>query len=118
MLTAAFFFGCAAQSPRAAGFLEADPVARAALVRKLATSGSPEGLKGLIDLLDDPDVVVRWEAIRALKRLEGRDFGYGPAAERGARLDAMERWKEYLRERRLGLETKPAQTPGESHVGR
>jgi len=48
----------------------------------------------LVDLLDDPDLEVRRAAIRTLRQLSNRFFGYRPDAPAQQRAKATGRWRE------------------------
>ena len=51
----------------------------------------------IVELLDDPALPVRREAIRALRRLSNRFFGYRPDATEADRAVAVERWRRFWR---------------------
>ncbi|MDX2113998.1 MAG: HEAT repeat domain-containing protein [Planctomycetota bacterium] len=46
-----------------------DPAVRAAAIRGLALHGSPEHVPLILDQIEDPDRLLRWESARALQRL-------------------------------------------------
>ena len=52
----------------------------------------PDALSVLVDLLEDPAIEVRSEAIEGLFSLEGEDLGYEPDASPEERARAVDRW--------------------------
>jgi len=102
---AALLTACASDPhPVAREYSETDPVGRCHLVGQLTEKGSPGDQEQLVKLLDDPDVVVRWRAVRALRRLTGLNMDYDPTARRRTRLRAMSRWQQRLGIAQTGLE--------------
>lgn len=73
------------------------PLDRAQAAVRSAERGNANSIHALVDLLEDPDDVVRMVAIHSLRRLCGEDFGYRYYADPAERATAVGRWREALR---------------------
>jgi len=91
------------------------PLDRAQAAVRAAERGDANSIHALVDLLEDPDDVVRMVAIHSLRRLCGEDLGnryYAAPAERAA---AVGRWREALRNGTLRVAAEWPSTPPAAH---
>ena len=68
----------------------------------------------IVDRLDDEDAAVRLAAVSALREMTGQDFGYQPYGPLHERVEAVERWRTWLKENRISCSKtrpKPAGPP-------
>ena len=71
-------------------------------IRHFARADFEEATPSLIDALQDPSREVRACAAESMSRLSGRDFGFDPATNSPANLEAIARWRAWWRERGSG----------------
>lgn len=72
-----------ALAPLAPLLRDSEPRIRAAALAALARIGSESGTDAAVEGLDDPDILVRVQALSTLQTLAGRSFGFDPAEHRG-----------------------------------
>lgn len=81
----------------------------------IGARGQDAPLDRLVELLDDEDLAVRYEAQRSLYRATGADLGYHYALTKEQRRESVDRWREFSAERNaMGQNgrTPPPQTTG------
>jgi len=66
-------------------------------VRAAGEAGDRKAIPLIVDRLDDEDDGVRFFAILALERLTGTRMGFDYAAPEVERSEAVNRWREYVR---------------------
>ena len=69
---------------------------RAAAAATMGERHLMDNAADLVDLLEDPDKQVRRAAIRALRVLYNRFFGYNPGAAHDDRADAVAKWRQFV----------------------
>lgn len=97
VLIAALCAGCRSGTAGNPQLASNHPLDRAEAAVRAADRGDANSIHALVDLLEDPDDVVRMVAIHSLRRLCGEDFGYRYYADPAARAVAVVRWREALR---------------------
>jgi hypothetical protein len=98
---------CASRPSRMERLHSENPLERVQAAVESARAEDPRAVPALVDMLDDPDVAVRFYAIMALRRMCGENFGYHYYADAWERAQAAERWREALRAGRLTVGSKP-----------
>jgi hypothetical protein len=79
-------------------FESEDPVDRIAAIQKAGAATDKAALPALVTCLSDSESDVRFFAIAALRKITGQDLGYHHYDNEQARREAVNRWREYLRE--------------------
>ncbi len=92
--------GCAKPKFYRADIQSEDPGDRILAIRAAGEAGDRKAVPHLVDRLDDEDDGVRFFAILALERITGSRLGYHYAASSVERTEAVERWREYVRDGR------------------
>jgi len=91
-----------------------DPTARARAIIEAADQNDRYAIPLIVDRLDDEDEAVRNIAAMALRRMTNKNFGYQPYDPIHLRQQAVQRWRDWLKERRNGeaavSTTQPAAT--------
>ncbi len=85
-----------------------DPSARLEGVIEAGQSQDPQAVPYLIDRLTDSEQDVRFFAILALDRITGQTLGYRHYAPLAERLEAAQRWREWLEKHPNLAQTQPA----------
>ena len=78
-----------------------DPTVRVMAVKWAGDNKISSAVPQLVDFLQDEDPSVRFYAIEALRRITGTDNGYDYKAGPKPRAEAVERWREYIKKRKL-----------------
>lgn len=65
----------------------------------------------LVKYLENDDPAVRFYAIEALKKLTGQDLGYVYYAPADQRMEAVERWQQWLKNQAKASSTQPSARP-------
>ena len=76
-----------------------DPSGKIPAIVAAVQKGDRRALNQLVKDLDNDDPAVRFYAIEGLRRLTGKTFDYRYFDDASARRPAVERWKQWLRER-------------------
>jgi HEAT repeat protein len=76
-----------------------EPKVRLAAAVAMLNLKNPAGLKGLVDLLDAKQPMVRSQAAGTLRSVTGKYFGYGATGDRQARKTAAAKWARWVREK-------------------
>lgn len=87
-----------------------DPSARIRAIRQVAEKPTPSSVPLLVNRLEDEDEGVRFYAIGALVRMTGTDMGYTYYAPEAERLEAVKRWRRYVRDRSTSPDVRPQPT--------
>ena len=85
----------------AADFQSEDPHCRVAAIRQAGETKDPQSLPYLVDRLTDSEQEVRFFAILALERVTGTTMGYEYYGPSGERAEAVQRWRQWLRDGRV-----------------
>ncbi len=97
VLIAALCAGCRGGTAGKPQLASNHPLDRAQAAVRAAERGDASSIHALVDLLEDPDDVVRMVAIHSLRRLCGEDLGYRYYAGPAERAAAVGRWREAVR---------------------
>jgi HEAT repeat protein len=100
-LAGAVALGACAASDAGYDLNSPDPRERATAALHAGQTKDTSAVPLLVDRLEDPDPAVRFYAIEALRRITGEDFGYAYYQSDAERAHAVERWRNYLEQRRL-----------------
>lgn len=112
VLIAALCAGCRSGTAGKPQIASNHPLDRAQAAVRTAERGDANSIHALVDLLEDPNDVVRMVAIHSLRRLCGEDFGYRYYADPVERAAAVGRWREALRSGTLRVAAEwPSTTP-------
>jgi len=104
--------GCQGPSANPARqFRSENPSERAAACVKAARLEDEAVLPLLVERLEDESEEVRLCAIQSLQRLTGQSLGYKHYQRRTQRQEAVQRWRDWLRQRAASA---PAADPGAS----
>ena len=79
-------------------FSDPDPLIRISAMKWAAENQVDQAIGPLVDALADEDAAVRFFAIQALVRITGKDYGYDYKANARRRLQAMARWRQFLKD--------------------
>lgn len=83
-----------------------DPSVRIEAMRQAADAKDMAAAPYIVEQLNDSDADVRMFAVMSLEKMTGRRLGYEHYAPAGQREEAVERWRQWLREH--AAETQPA----------
>ena len=78
------------------GFDSPSPSKRLDAIAQSAVQDDQESRVQLVEMLSSTDQTERMLAIRALEKREGTTLDYNHAAPQWERLEAIERWREYI----------------------
>ncbi|MFA6133069.1 MAG: HEAT repeat domain-containing protein [Phycisphaerae bacterium] len=78
---------------------DSNPDVRVHAIMEAAQTRDERALPYLVDRLDDGRDEVRFFAILALEKITGTDRGYKYYEDPGPRHEAVERWRQWLKER-------------------
>jgi hypothetical protein len=92
-----------------------DPAARVRAIIEAADQNDRHAIPLIVDRLDDEDEAVRSIAAMALRRMTNETFGYQSYDPIHVRQQAVQRWRDWLKEMRIGeaavsTTTQPAAT--------
>jgi len=88
-----------------------EPGSRVRAIIRAADRSDRVAIPLIIDRLDDEDEAVRVIAIMALKKLTGQDLGYRAFDPLGRRIEAVERWRRWLKDGKIpDVTTRPVAT--------
>jgi HEAT repeat protein len=82
-------------------FSDPDPLIRISAMKWAVENQAEQAIGPLVDALGDEEAAVRFFAIGALVKLTGEDYGYDYKANAPSRLQAIERWLAFLKDRVL-----------------
>jgi hypothetical protein len=109
-LLAAAMAGCA--SPPEKGVVDDNPSVRIRAIKRATEDKSIRIVKDLVDQLGDDDPAVRFYAIQGIIRITGEDRGFRYYAPLNQRQQAVERWKQWVRENESDdCQTRPTTRP-------
>lgn len=74
-----------------------DPRFRIQAASRAVTENRVDLVPALVENLSDPDPAVRMFTATALRKLTNRDFDFRPYGSEAEREEAIERWKDWLR---------------------
>jgi hypothetical protein len=87
--------------PREGQFIGAvDPLNNIPAIQKAAAERNEKAVPALVSQLNNDDPAVRFYAINALQRITGQTFGYVFYDEADQRKPAIERWRQWLNQRK------------------
>ena len=89
--------GCFSPDPKSLGS-DAAPSAIPA-IKDAADRNDRSAIPRLVQDLDDHDSAIRFAAISALKRMTGQDFGFKYYDSEWNRRSAVQRWRNWLKDR-------------------
>ncbi len=101
LLTGGMLHACRSAVQQREQLTSGSPVDQAAAAVWLAERGDTASVHRLVGLLESEDPSVRMYAILALRRLTGETYGYAWYDDADSRRDAVERWRDSLREGRV-----------------
>ena len=106
--------GCAPPAEQlAAGFQNEDPARRIDAAVRAEQAGNKAALPFLVDRLTDSEDDVRFFAGLALVRIAGADMGWRSYDPADKRAEAVQRWRQWLRERASAGGDKAASRPAQ-----
>ncbi len=73
-----------------------DPFVRSLSMQVLGDFGSVEAVPELLDVLEDPNPIIRKAAAETLVRLTGYDPGYDPRGSEAERRKAVKKWRDWV----------------------
>ena len=95
--------GCS--SPDKPSLASDDPALKIPAIRESARSHDQSAVAQLVKDLDSDDAAIRLYSIRGLQEITGNTFGYRYYDDEIQRKPALERWKQWLKQR--GSATEP-----------
>lgn len=93
----ALLAGC---GPTGRGLADNDLSFKAPAIKRAVRTDQKAAVPELVKSLDDDDSAVRFFAIEGLRRLTNETFGYLYYDDAPARRPAVQRWQQWLKERR------------------
>lgn len=106
---------CADAQKHHATLQSSDPNTRIRAIIVAGRTRDSASVPLLVDRLDDEDEGVRFYAILALDRITGTRLGYDYSANAAQRIEAVERWRAFVREgRHLAVQDSRAPRPDSS----
>ncbi len=73
-----------------------DPFVRQLAMQVLGDFGAVEAVPALLDVLEDPNPIIRKSAAETLVRLTGYDPGYDPRGSEAERKKAVKKWRDWV----------------------
>ncbi|MBM3985037.1 MAG: hypothetical protein FJ296_05005 [Planctomycetes bacterium] len=73
-----------------------DPFVRQLAMQVLGDFGAVEAMPALLDVLEDPNPIIRKSAAETLVRLTGYDPGYDPRGSEAERKKAVKKWRDWV----------------------